>query len=83
MLPNANELVNTAERAHIRPVLDRDVPGESHTVSEDDVVPDTTVVRDMRVGHQQTVVPDARGEPAGPPATQTRPGNLINVESGK
>src|SRR5262249_12600334 len=54
------ELVDHAPTANDRPVLHRDVAGELNDVGEDDVIAEVAVVRDVRVGHEQTVPAHAR-----------------------
>src|SRR5580698_6429939 len=64
MAPDARELMQQAKRADPGVVLDHDVSGELHSVCEDDVIADYTVVADMRVGHDQVVAADPRRAPA-------------------
>jgi hypothetical protein len=60
MRPNANELVNRAQRAHDRPVFNGNVAAECGAVSQDYAISDHAVMRDVRVSHNQRVVADTR-----------------------
>ena len=54
------ELVDGGEPAHDHPVAEVHVAAERRVVGEDALVADDAVVRDVRVGHEEVVVADAR-----------------------
>src|SRR5581483_11762284 len=59
MRANANELVNRAERADDRPFFHRDMSGESGPIYQHGVIADYRIVANMRIRHDQRVIPDA------------------------
>src|SRR5882672_2262093 len=61
--PNANEVMDRAERSHHRPLADGDMPSQSGGIGQDDVVSDGAIMRDVRIRHDQRVTADA-GHPA-------------------
>src|SRR4029079_8536609 len=58
------ELVDSAEGADVRPVLDDDMARKPHAVAQDHVVTDADVVSDVGVDHQQVVIADAGDQAA-------------------
>src|SRR5690348_13975472 len=60
LFADAAKLMNAGVSADVRAVFDNDVPRERRGVGHDDAVADETVVRDVRLGHDQAVVADAR-----------------------
>src|SRR6185369_9243090 len=56
------ELVHAGEAAHVHPVAHFDVPAERCVVREHAMRADHAVVPDMRAGHEQIVVGDARDQ---------------------
>jgi len=48
------------QAAHVHPVAELDVAGQSCAIGHDDVVAQHAVMRDMRVRHEEVVAADAR-----------------------
>src|ERR1700730_3970604 len=53
---NAAELMHAGVRTDVCTVLDADMAGQPSGVSHNYVVTDQAIVRDMRLGHDETVV---------------------------
>src|SRR5260221_7757833 len=64
MLPNAAELMYSAEGPDHGPVLHGRVTPERHAVREHRVAADPHIMRNMHVGHHQVVVADGSDETA-------------------
>ena len=58
MHSNAAELMHTRKRADRRMIFDQDMAGERSCVGHDDMVAQNTVVADVRIRHQEIVIPD-------------------------
>ena len=57
--PDADKVMDRAQRSHHRPLSDRDVAAQGRGIGQDDVVADDAIVRDMGVGHDQRVAANA------------------------
>src|SRR6185436_2286748 len=55
---DATELMNSGISADVCAILNDDVAGQSGGVGHDHVVADQTIMRDVRLGHQKTVIAD-------------------------
>ena len=53
MRSDANEVMHRTQRAHHRPLSDRDMAAEGRSVGQNDVVADVAIVRDVGVSHDQ------------------------------
>src|SRR5437879_4395422 len=53
---NAAELMHARIRANICPVFDYNVAGECRGVSHNHLVTDETIVRDMRLSHDEAII---------------------------
>jgi hypothetical protein len=60
VLADAAELVHAGVGADRREILDVHVAAERRRVAENRMAPHVTVVRHVRVGHEQVVIPDGR-----------------------
>src|SRR5262249_5325432 len=58
--PYSTKLVHTGSGADVREILDRDVPAQRGHVSENRVVADLAVVRDVDVRHEHVAIADRR-----------------------
>ena len=56
---DANEVMDRAQRAHHRPLSDRDVASQGRGVGQNHVVADVAIVRDVGVSHHQGVAAHA------------------------
>ena len=54
------ELVNRGHAAHRHPIANLDVTAERRAIRHHNLIAQLTIVRDMRIRHQQIVVADAR-----------------------
>src|ERR1041385_7809500 len=59
LLADTAKLMHTRISADVRAIFNTDVSGECGGVGHDDAIADDTVVRDVRLGHDQTVVAQA------------------------
>ena len=55
---DANEVMHRTQRAHHRPLPDRDVTSQGRGVGQNHVIADVAIVRDVGVGHDQRVAAD-------------------------
>src|SRR5690242_21362612 len=60
LFANAAKLVDARIRADVRAIFDHDVSGECRGVGHDHAVANQTVVCNVRLGHDQTIVADLR-----------------------
>ena len=56
---NSYELVHRTEGPHHGPILHRDMPPKSRSIGHDDMVANDAIMRDVRVGHEERVIPHA------------------------
>src|SRR3990172_1728810 len=63
MLTDMHKLMDGCEPADDHPIPKDNMPAECNTISENDIVSKLTIVRHMRVRHEQAVLSDA-GDPA-------------------
>ena len=58
--PTLRELMHRRQPAHDHPVAELDVAAERGAIRHHDLVPEAAIVGDVRIGHEQIVVADAR-----------------------
>jgi len=81
MHSNTTELVNSGECPYRRVIPNFDMASECSSISEDDVIPNSTVMRDMYAGHQKvpTSDPGVTSTTNGPPINRDKLANDIVI----
>jgi len=72
LFADATKLVHAGIRADVRAILDYDVTRERGRVCHDDAIADQAIVRNVGLGHDQTIVADPREHSAPGGATMNR-----------
>ena len=60
LFADTTELVHAGIRADVRAILNHDMPCERGRICHNDTIADQTIVRDVRLGHDETVVTKPR-----------------------
>jgi hypothetical protein len=65
VLPNSTKLMHERKASKGCPIAYFDMTGQADRISQGDIVPQSTIMRDVHVGHQEIIVANARATGTG------------------